>query len=114
MLNIETGKLSRLTNPILNANLGDVINWNHDSKSIFVKVISPNKKSLIDKLNIVPEGPTISTNFGKKAQNRTYQDREHAGTGGLGAHGPWNSQEARAPPPALPFRISLPSFFRRL
>ena len=53
MLNIETGKLSRLTNPILNANLGDVINWNHDSKSIFVKVISPNKKSLIDKLNIV-------------------------------------------------------------
>mgnify|MGYP000427216152 FL=1 len=74
MLNIETGKLSRLTNPILNANLGDVINWNHDSKSIFVKVISPNKKSLIDKLNIVPEGPTISTNFGEKAQNRTYQD----------------------------------------
>ena len=74
MLNIETGKLSRLTNPILNANLGDVINWNHDSKSIFVKVISPNKKSLIDKLNTVPEGPTISTNFGEKAQNRTYQD----------------------------------------
>ena len=74
MLNIETGKLSRLTDPILNANLGDVINWNHDSNSIFVKVISSNKKSLIDKLNTVPEGPTISTNFGEKAQNRTYQD----------------------------------------
>ena len=64
MLNIETGKLSRLTDPILNANLGDVINWNHDSNSIFVKVISSNKKSLIDKLNTVPEGPTISTNLG--------------------------------------------------
>ena len=74
MLNIETGKLFRLTDPILNANLGDVINWNHDSESIFVKVISSNKKSLIDKLNTVPEGPTISTNFGEKAQNRTYQD----------------------------------------
>lgn len=29
---------------------------------------------LIESTNVVPSGPTISSNFGEKAQNRTYQD----------------------------------------
>ena len=41
---------------------------------MLVKMISNNRKPLIDTNKIVPDGPTISTNFGEKAQNRTYQD----------------------------------------
>ena len=41
---------------------------------MLVKMISNNRRPLIDTDKIVPDGPTISTNFGEKAQNRTYQD----------------------------------------
>ena len=74
MLDLEKGAVSKLTKPNLNANVGSVINWSSDSKSMLVKVISPNKKPLINTSLIVPDGPTVSTNFGEKAQNRTYQD----------------------------------------
>ena len=39
-----------------------------------VKMISSERKALIDVANAVPSGPTISVADGKKAQNRTYQD----------------------------------------
>ena len=74
MLDLEKGAVSKLTKPNLNANVGSVISWSADSKSMLVKVISPNKKPLINTSLIVPDGPTVSTNFGEKAQNRTYQD----------------------------------------
>ena len=74
LLDLKSGAVTKLTEPILNANIGGVINWSGDSKSMLVKMISPNRKDLIDTKSIVPDGPTISTNFGKKAQNRTYQD----------------------------------------
>ncbi len=74
MLDLEKGGVSKLTKPNLNANVGSVISWSADSKSMLVKVISPNKKPLINTSLIVPDGPTVSTNFGEKAQNRTYQD----------------------------------------
>lgn len=74
LLDLKTGSVSKLTKPNLNANIGSVINWSVDSKSMLVKVISSNKKPLINTSLIVPDGPTVSTNFGEKAQNRTYQD----------------------------------------
>ncbi len=74
LLNLKDGSVTKLTEPVLNANIGDVINWNADSQSMLVKMISENRKPLIDTNTIVPEGPTVSTNFGEKAQNRTYQD----------------------------------------
>lgn len=64
----------RLTGPVLNANLGDVINWYKDSQSLLVKVLPADRQALIDRQDAVPAGPTIATNDGKKAQNRTYQD----------------------------------------
>ena len=74
LLDLKSGAVTKLTESVLNANIGGVINWSGDSKSMLVKMISPNRKDLIDTKSIVPDGPTISTNFGKKAQNRTYQD----------------------------------------
>jgi dipeptidyl aminopeptidase/acylaminoacyl peptidase len=37
-------------------------------------MLPPNRKGLINTAEAVPEGPTISTSDGEKAQNRTYQD----------------------------------------
>ena len=65
---------TKLTEPKVNANLRNVLNWFEDGNAILVKMISPDRLELIDTKNAVPSGPTISVNDGKKAQNRTYQD----------------------------------------
>ncbi|MCX7553012.1 prolyl oligopeptidase family serine peptidase [Marinicella sp. S1101] len=64
----------RLTDAILNANMGSVARWFKNDNSLLVKVLPKNRKDLIDPDNAVPTGPTISTSDGSKAQNRTYQD----------------------------------------
>lgn len=74
VLDIETKTVSKLTSPIINANIGSVINWFEDSQSLLIKMISTNRQALINTKTAVPTGPTISVNDGKKAQNRTYQD----------------------------------------
>ncbi len=74
VLDVESATVEKLSEATLNANIGGVITWNTDSESMFVKMISKNRKPLIDTNTVVPEGPTVSTNFGAKAQNRTYQD----------------------------------------
>ena len=74
ILNLDNRKASRLTEARLNANMSDVINWMADSKSMLVKMLPDDRKALIDTKESIPTGPTISSNDGKKAQNRTYQD----------------------------------------
>lgn len=74
ILDIENAKMTKLTEANVNANMRSVINWFKDSNSMLVKFISKNRKSLIDVGSSIPNGPTISSNDGKKAQNRTYQD----------------------------------------
>ena len=73
VLNLESRSLVKLSDLKLNSNIRDVINWLNDSE-ILIKVIPDNKKELIDQSGIVPLGPTISSNDGENAQNRTYQD----------------------------------------
>ena len=73
VLNLESRSLTKLSDLKLNSNIGDVINWVNDNE-IIVKVIPENKQNLIDQDGIVPMGPTISSNEGENAQNRTYQD----------------------------------------
>lgn len=73
VVDLNEAKASRLASENVNANMGDVINWLNE-ESMLVKIIPSDKKPLIDRKNDVPTGPTISTNDGKKAQNRTYQD----------------------------------------
>lgn len=74
VLDLETSSMKKLTDATINANLGNVINWFKDGNSLLVKMISSEKKELIDTKSAIPTGPTISVNEGKKAQNRTYQD----------------------------------------
>ena len=74
VLDIQAASVSKITEANLNANIGDVSNWFEDGQSLLVKMVSANRKPLIDGKSAVPTGPTISENDGKKAQNRTYQD----------------------------------------
>lgn len=74
VLDVASHTMSKVTDANINANIGGVINWFEDSKSLLVKTISENRKPLINTETAIPTGPTISVNDGKKAQNRTYQD----------------------------------------
>ncbi len=74
VLDIANASVTKITEANVNANLRDVINWFEDSKSLLVKMLSKDRKELINTEEAIPAGPTISSNDGKKAQNRTYQD----------------------------------------
>ena len=63
----------KLTSDTLNANIGTPYRWFTDSSSLLVKFL-PTTVEIVDKTSTLPVGPRISTNDGKKAQNRTYQD----------------------------------------
>ena len=73
-IDLEKLTAKKLTGPKLNASLGDVITWYQDSKNILTKFKLKNSPYIIDGKDVVPIGPIISSNDGKKAQNRTYQD----------------------------------------
>ncbi|MEL6134335.1 MAG: hypothetical protein AAFR59_13310 [Bacteroidota bacterium] len=74
VVEMATAQASKLTEAKVNANMRGAMRWFRDSKSILVKMIPDSRQALIDTRNTIPTGPTISTNDGKKAQNRTYQD----------------------------------------
>ncbi|MEJ2595227.1 MAG: prolyl oligopeptidase family serine peptidase [bacterium] len=74
VLNIEKSIAWKLTGDSLNANLGRPFEWFKDNMALLVKFIPVDRKELINKKSVVPTGPTVSVNDGKKAQNRTYQD----------------------------------------
>ncbi len=52
----------------------NAVNWFKDNNALLVKMLPKNRKELIDPMEAVPEGPTVSVSDGEKAQNRTYQD----------------------------------------
>ena len=74
VLNVSGGVVKKLTDANVNANLGDAVNWYQDGKSLLVKLVPSNREEITDSENVIPLGPRISSNDGKKAQNRTYQD----------------------------------------
>ena len=74
IVDIEKAMAKKLTGPQVNANLRDAINWFADNNAMLVKMLPASRKGLINSAEAVPEGPTISTSDGQKAQNRTYQD----------------------------------------
>ncbi|HLW33587.1 MAG TPA: prolyl oligopeptidase family serine peptidase [Aequorivita sp.] len=71
---IENATAIQLSSEKINANLGDPINWFKDSKSILIKTIPSTRKELINTMESIPNGPTVTVSDGEKAQNRTYQD----------------------------------------
>jgi len=74
VLDLKKATAKKLTEATLNANMRDAISWFKDGKSLLVKMLPTDRKKLKNATEAVPEGPTISSNDGKKAQNRTYQD----------------------------------------
>ena len=74
VLDLEKAQARKLTDANVNANMGDAINWFKDGESLLIKMLPDDRQALINSDEAVPTGPTISTNDGKKAQNRTYQD----------------------------------------
>ncbi|NQV76982.1 MAG: S9 family peptidase [Lutibacter sp.] len=75
VLDIQTKSVKKLTDANLNANTRSPFSWFKDNNSLLVKVISNDKKELIDTKTAIPTGPTVSlSEEGVKAQNRTYQD----------------------------------------
>ncbi|NVK54495.1 MAG: S9 family peptidase [Alteromonadaceae bacterium] len=74
VIDLNSAKAKRLTGPVLNANMRDVINWFADNESLLIKVVPKDRQPLINTKAATPTGPTVSVSNGKKAQNRTYQD----------------------------------------
>ncbi len=74
VIDVEAASAMKITGSTVNANLRDPINWFKDSRTLLVKMLVKNRKSLINTAEAIPEGPTISVSSGEKAQNRTYQD----------------------------------------
>ena len=74
VLDLKSASVTAITGTNVNANMRDIINWFKDGESVLVKMLPDDRKPLINTDEAVPDGPTISTNDGKKAQNRTYQD----------------------------------------
>ena len=72
-LDVEAASAKKLHSGPLNANLGSVARW-VDNYTLLVKTVSSKREALIIRADAVPSGPTIATNDGSKAQNRTYQD----------------------------------------
>ncbi len=74
VIDVVTAKAQKLTDGILNANLGMPYTWFKDNHSLLVKTLPKQRATLINTAKELPAGPTISNSNGSKAQNRTYQD----------------------------------------
>jgi len=74
ILDMNQKKVKKLTEPILNANVGNVFIWSKDNKSLLLTTLVKDRKPLLDGKFAIPTGPVITENDGQKAQNRTYQD----------------------------------------
>lgn len=74
VLDVKNASAKKISNTILNANMGRPMIWFKDDRSLLVRALPEDKKELTIRDNVVPTGPTISVSDGAKAQNRTYQD----------------------------------------
>lgn len=75
ILDLQTATAKKLTEAILNANLGNPITWYRNSRQLLINVIPSNRPDLIDPEKAIPAGPIVSTaEGGVVSQNRTYQD----------------------------------------
>lgn len=75
ILDLKTATAKKMTDAVLNANLGNPITWYKNSDKLLIKVISADRKALINAEKAIPTGPIVSTaEEGVVSQNRTYQD----------------------------------------
>ena len=74
VLDVINAKVVKIADANLNANMRNPVSWFKDGNSLLVKFLPEERKNLINTDVVVPDGPTVTTSSGKKAQNRTYQD----------------------------------------
>jgi dipeptidyl aminopeptidase/acylaminoacyl peptidase len=74
VLDVASAKATKLTQAIVNANLGNPFSWFNDNETILVKMLPKNRVALLDAKKDLPTGPIISNADGAKSQNRTYPD----------------------------------------
>lgn len=75
ILDLKTTTAKKLTEAVLNANLGNPITWDKNSEKLLIKTLPANRPALIDASKAIPKGPIVSTaEEGVVSQNRTYQD----------------------------------------
>ena len=74
-VDLSLRKAFRLTESVLNANLGNPYTWLKDNKTFLIRVLPKNKPALVDTEKTLATGPTVSiSEKGAMAQNPTYQD----------------------------------------
>ncbi|NHN26257.1 prolyl oligopeptidase family serine peptidase [Flavobacterium jejuense] len=73
-IDVATAKATKISNSLLNANMGNPISWFKDSNALLIKTLLQDKPDLINVKKELPKGPTVSESEGKVSQNRTYQD----------------------------------------
>jgi dipeptidyl aminopeptidase/acylaminoacyl peptidase len=74
LLDVANAEARKLTNDLLNANLGQPFNWLADNQHLLIKVLPKNRPALLDPKKNLPTGPFVSKSEGTKSQNRTYTD----------------------------------------
>lgn len=74
VLDIKTATVTKLSDEMVNANMGRPMRWFKDGSALLISFLVPDRGALIDTDKAIPSGPTISVNDGARAQNRTYQD----------------------------------------
>jgi dipeptidyl aminopeptidase/acylaminoacyl peptidase len=74
VLDVATATAICLTQPVVNANLGNPLNWYRNSRQLLVRLLPKDRPALIDPATKLPNGPTVSVSNGSVSQNRTYPD----------------------------------------
>lgn len=74
LIDVKKRTAKQISKRKLNGNMGSVITWDVDSKSMLIKTVIPNRPALIDRSKDLPTGPVISNSDGQVGQNRTFQD----------------------------------------
>ena len=74
VIEVASAKAKKLTEAMVNANIGNPFSWLNDNATILVKMLPKNRAALLDAKKDLPTGPIISNADGAKSQNRTYPD----------------------------------------
>ena len=74
VIDVEIAKAERLTESIVNANMGNPVSWLNDNQNLLVTILPRNRMPLTDTKKDLPKGPTVSTSDGSVSQNPTFQD----------------------------------------
>ncbi|HQX04440.1 MAG TPA: S9 family peptidase, partial [Flavobacterium sp.] len=61
IIDVVSAQATKLTEAIVNANMGNPFSWFADSQSILVRMLVQNRPALIDVKKDLPTGPTVST-----------------------------------------------------